>query len=191
MDMTEDMLEMLIGKYLDGEIAPDEQHMLEAELDNNFRARELLKELQDLHQQTRDAIDSEIIGRGKDAEEVFERAWQQKDIHPLRRIIELNSYMRFATGLAAGLIIGLALHFVLSNQMIPKSNEAPQVPIMRQIAAQVDDETADVQSPVLDSAEDVIRRVDWYNFTDKNGDQWLIEGFRENVAKPAIYYDGI
>jgi hypothetical protein len=29
--------------------------------------------------------------------------------------------------------------------------------------------------------------VEWYGFTDRAGNQWLIEGFREGMAKPASY----
>ena len=37
----------------------------------------------------------------------------------------------------------------------------------------------------------VMRKVDWYSFTDETGSQWLIEGVREGVARPAAYYDDL
>jgi hypothetical protein len=37
--MNEDMLEIMMGKYLDGQITHSEQQVLEAELENNFRAK--------------------------------------------------------------------------------------------------------------------------------------------------------
>jgi len=45
MNMTQEMLEILIGKYLDGEITPTEQSMLEAELDSDAQAKELLRQM--------------------------------------------------------------------------------------------------------------------------------------------------
>ena len=32
---------------------------------------------------------------------------------------------------------------------------------------------------------------DWYNFTDKQGNKWLVEGLREDIVKPAVYHDGL
>ncbi len=42
-----------------------------------------------------------------------------------------------------------------------------------------------------DPAGDVVLNVDWYNFTDKQGNKWLVEGLRENMVKPAAYYEGL
>ena len=41
MKMTEEIFELLIGKYLDGEITPSEERLLEAELERNPKAAEL------------------------------------------------------------------------------------------------------------------------------------------------------
>ncbi len=35
------------------------------------------------------------------------------------------------------------------------------------------------------------RVVDWYVYTDRDGNQWLIEGAREGMVKPAVYRDGL
>ncbi len=42
MNMTQEMLEILIGKYLDGEITPSEQCILQTELERDIKAKELL-----------------------------------------------------------------------------------------------------------------------------------------------------
>ena len=47
MNMTQEMLEIMIGKHLDGEIAPSEQRLLEAELE---RSRSILAELNIVHE---------------------------------------------------------------------------------------------------------------------------------------------
>ena len=67
----------------------------------------------------------EIIGRGKEADETFEQAWQQQAENPLRRILKMDGRLRFAAGLAAGLAIGLILHFVLPLVLKPQSPSAP------------------------------------------------------------------
>jgi hypothetical protein len=39
--------------------------------------------------------------------------------------------------------------------------------------------------------DQVTRQVEWYGFTDPAGNQWLIEGYREGVVKPASYHGGL
>ena len=125
MSMTKEVLEILIGKYLDGEIVPSEQRILEAELERDAQAKELLRQLQDLHQGSREAVASEILDRGKAAEEIFEQAWQQQSKRPLRPMTKTGGYMRFAAGLVAGLVVGLSLHFVLPAGPKPTNGSAP------------------------------------------------------------------
>ena len=79
-------------------------------LDNDFQARELLEQLQDLHRRTREAIGAEILDRGKDAEEIFERAWPRTKIgldkfcwaRENNRAISKSRFWCGAAGLAAG-----------------------------------------------------------------------------------------
>ncbi len=191
MSMTEEMLEILIGKYLDGEITPSEQQMLEAALDNDSNARKLLEHLQDLHERSREVIASEILQKGKAAEEILEQAWRHQAKHPLRRKINAAGWLRFVSGLAAGLVIGLALHATLLTQSTPQGNQTPL-----NVTARNEDYQPDVPRPTLltlplRGARNVTRNVDWYSFTDENGDQWLIEGLRENVVRPAVYHEGL
>ncbi len=111
MNETNDWLEILIGKLVDGEISPAERKILERELDANSQARELLEQLRSLRQQSYQAVAAEVSG-GASADQIFERAWQQHTRSTYRRILRIDGRMRFAVGLAAGLILGLALHFV-------------------------------------------------------------------------------
>ena len=64
--MTEEMLEILIGKYLDGEITPIEQRLLDQALQKDSQAKELFEQLQDLHRASQEAIDAEITDRERD-----------------------------------------------------------------------------------------------------------------------------
>jgi hypothetical protein len=181
----------LIGKYLDSEITPSEQRLLDVELEREPKAKELLSQLQDLHEHSREVITSEVSGRGRAAEDIFERAWQQQSQSSLRSVIKLCSRFRFAAGVAAGLLIGLTLHFVLPLVSEPSNN-----PVTPGVFAQKNDYQADIEKPdlqklITDPEGDVIRSVDWYSITDREGNQWLIEGLRENVVRPAAFSEGL
>jgi len=186
MNMTQKTLEILIGKYLDGEITPGEQQLLETALEEDSQAKELFEQLQDLHRSSRQVVASEMLGRGKAPDEIFEQAWQQKTKLPSQRVIKAGGYLRFTVGLAAGLVIGIALHFTLLARPTPQSSDVPPNAIM----------TNDVKTPPLlitppEGTENVIRNIDWFSFTDEAGDQWLVEGLRESIVRPAVYYEGL
>ena len=189
--MTEEMLEILIGKHLDGEITPSEQRLLEAEVDRDSQAKELLAQLQELHERCGEAVGSELLAGGGRPEEIFERAWRQHKRQPIRSILRMRGHIRFAAGLAAGLIIGLALHFVLPV-FSPYAGEPPE----REFVAKspedhVEFELSGFPESVSVPAGEVIRNVDWYNFTDSQGNKWLVEGLREDIIKPAAHYEGL
>ena len=95
-NMNQEMLEILIGKYLDSEITPSEQQILEAELDKDPQAEELLRQFQDLHERSCEVVASELLGQGKTAEEVFTRAWKQHTKNPFRKIVKYGGFIRFA-----------------------------------------------------------------------------------------------
>ena len=188
MNMTQEMLEIMMGKHLDGEITPSEQRLLEAELDRNPQARELLGQLRQMHERCGEAVVSELLGRGRTPEEIFERAWQRRSQQPLRSSMKIRGRIRFAAGLAAGLLMGLALHFVLPIFSTPGSDLPPG-----NILAQDPESPADVEQQIFerlsaDPAGQMILNVDWYNFTDQHGNKWLVEGLRENTVRPAAYY---
>lgn len=185
MNIKQQTLEILIGKYLDGEITTAEKDLLDAALEENSQARELLEQLQQLNQNSRQVVTSEILESGKQADEIFEKAWQQAR-HSKHRVVKIGGFLRFAAGVAAGLIIGLTLHFTILAYSTPQSS--PMSPDSVKVA--------DVQSPSelifpAETEENVIRNVDWYSFTDRNGDQWLVEGLRESIVRPAVYEEGL
>jgi hypothetical protein len=188
MNMTQEMLEILIGKYLDGEITPSEQQILQKRLDNDSHARELLEQFQALNERSCEVVATQIIGRGKEAGEIFEQAWQQRAANPFHRILRMDGRLRFAVGLAAGLAIGLMLHFVLSFVLTPSSPDVPMKILAENTGNQTDSEELTVPQTLIDPAGNATRNVDWYSFTDNQGNQWLIEGLRENNVTPAAYY---
>ena len=103
----------------------------------------------------------------------------------------MRDHVRFAAGLAAGLVMGLALHFVLPLVSAPGSD-----PLGPDVVARDTQNDAGAGRPAftglaVDPAGDAVLNVDWYNFTDKRGNKWLVEGLRENVVRPAVYYEGL
>lgn len=187
MSMTQEILEMLIGKYLDGEITSSERQMLESAMESDPDARELLEQLQDLHQQSREVISSEVLDKGKTAGEIFEHAWRHRTKNPLRGIIRFGGLLRFTAGLAAGLVIGLTLHFALPVRSISKNDVVPEKMVARSTTNQPDVEGQSTQPFPSNRTPNVSRNVDWYSFTGENGDQWLIEGYRQSIVKPVAY----
>ena len=188
--MTQEMLEIMIGKCLDGEITPSEQRLLEAELDRDPQAKELLAQLQEMHERCGEAVASELLGRGRTPEDIFEQAWRRSK-RPLRSMAKMRGHVRFAAGLAAGLVMGLALHFVLPIVSAPGGDPAGERIVAQDIESDVNAGQPAFPGPADDLAGDVILNVDWYNFTDKQGNKWLVEGLREDMVKPAAYYDGL
>jgi hypothetical protein len=201
MSIADDRLEILMGKLLDGEIAPAEQRLLESELEHNGEARELLEQLRALHACGREVVASEVFGQGADPEAVFSRAWRQHKRSFGRRVARTDGPLhggprtlfamlgepRFVVGLAAGLILGLGLHFVLVWGAKTPAAET-MGPVARDVGVGTDawDQTRLAGGP--DEAGQITRNVDWYGFTDDAGDRWLVQGVREGAVRPAAYY---
>jgi anti-sigma factor RsiW len=190
MSGMDDKLELLMGEFLDGEIAPEQERVLEEELQRNSDARERLEQLRTLRECSRHAIRSEIVSAA-DAEGIFERAWQRSRKPSWRRIVRADGHLRFAVGLAAGFVLGLSLHFVLIRQsQLPGDAAGPARPA-RTIARH---EVEPAPAPPLkryDASHRVTREVDWFVVTDGAGNRWLIEGVREGKARPAAYYGSL
>jgi hypothetical protein len=73
----------------------------------------------------------------------------------------------------------------------PQVDPAPTNLVAQNSANQAEPEKSDFPVLITDPANNVFRNVDWYNFTDKEGNQWLIEGLRENIVRPASYSEDL
>ena len=243
MSDTLDKLEILIGKFLDGELSLPERGLLETEVQRDRHAKELFEQMRLLHECSCGVVTHEVLERGADPAEVFERAWQRNKRSFWRRITRgglqrhgwrwgaradgegtpnaksrvWEPHLRFAVGVAAGLLLGLALHFVsFSHSRTPSTIPsqplvAVDVPsgrsgqIERGPGPQVQDSALGSPSQMRNGGfgasmvpvrapgdlRQIQRVVDWYVFTDQDGNQWLIEGTREGMVKPAVYRDGL
>ena len=188
MNETNDWLEILIGKLVDGEISPPERKLLDRELETNSQARELLEQWRSLHQASCQAVAAEVSG-GASAEEVFERAWQQSSRSTYRRVLRFDGRMRFAIGLAAGLILGLGLHFaaVWSSKAPVQGPVAKDTEVVTTVRAPVDRVSGGIQRVNVGGSHPVTGEVDWYVYTSPSGEQYLVEGVREGLVRTADY----
>jgi len=189
--MKPEMLDTLIGKFIDSEITPAEQRLLDNELAGNPQSRQLLRDYQQFHEQTEQALAAELADAGRAPRDIFDAAWAElgrASSLPRRR---WSGWFRFVSGLAAGLLIGLGLYVYFVRQQPtppPPSNDPGRLIVERD-----DDKALEpwrpriVISPELNRPR-IIRNVDWYNYIDESGDQYLVEGYRENTVTPAAYH---
>jgi hypothetical protein len=218
MSDTLDKLEILIGKFLDGELSLPERGLLETEVQRDRRAKELFEQMRLLHECSCGVVTHEVLGRGADPAEIFERAWQQNKRAFWRRIARgglqrdgwrggarADRHLRFAVGVAAGLLLGLVLHFVSLPQSRTPSILPSQPPVAvdvpsgwdRPIEMGTQRPNSGLGTPPVvpvrapGDLRQIQRVVDWYVYTDQDGNQWLIEGTREGMVKPAVYRDGL
>jgi anti-sigma factor RsiW len=197
-------LEIRIGRFLDGELSPQERRLLESEMQQDRHAKELFEQMRVLHECSCGVVTHEVLERGADPAEVFERAWQQSQRSLWRRIApggherqgwrwgaRAEGYLRFAVGVAAGLLLGLVLRFGPgSPPQIPSNLTTSSQPL---VAGNVPSDRYEQPEviPARFEPRRINRQVDWLVYTDRDGNQWLIEGTREGVAKPAVYPNGL
>ena len=189
--MNQEMLEILIGKYLDSEITPAEQRLLDAELIGNSESRRLLQQYQQLRELTCEAFTAGIVEAGRSAQEVFETACAGGGAKGINRTGRSLGWLRFAAGLAAGVMIGWGAYFILSDSSPSNTSNMPRHPPA--VIAEQNENKLNVDFPRIEpqrtpSRLRVVRNVDWYNFTDESGDEWLVEGYRENTVSPVVYH---
>jgi hypothetical protein len=192
-----DRMEILIGKSLDGELSPRERRRLEDNLQRDSHARELFEQMRVLHECTCGVVTEEILGRGADPAAVFERAWQQNNRSFWRRVAERISprkgwrfgaqadvHLRFVAGVAAGLLLGLVLNLV-SVSPTKMSGDVPPWPkkVARNVPPGGGEPVGIVPVSQAPDPGPLDREVDWYVYTDRAGNHWLIEGTREGMVK--------
>jgi len=185
--MNSEMLEILMGKHLDGQITAEENRMLEEALEADNQARELFVQLQGLHQQCEEAVSTEVTAGGRPFEEIFDKAWQRRGPRIIRAFLSPGT-VRFVTGLAAGILIGLGVHLFLSaGQSGTSEPERGPIYMVDDSKNETAPTIADVKTVKNERPRGVTRNVEWYSFPDDSGNEYIVEGYRENVVKPAVY----
>jgi len=192
--MSQELTEILIGKYLDSEITPAEQQLLDRALKDDPDARRLLMEMEQLHEQAKRALAQEITDKGDSAEVIFERAWQQKKMQVFWKV-KLSRLSRTAATLAAGFFLGLGVYYFAGQIPGPIDSPAlvvthtPTPPPGHTIADNTNDEKQPKMPRAWQEADPtrMPQRLDWYSYTDPQGRQWLIEAPRNNAVTSANY----
>lgn len=181
--MANEMLDLLMGKHIDGEITPEEQRLLDRFLADDEAAREEFALFRRLHEQARWAV-SQTLNNGQPMEEIFDAAWRKSS--PVRRLqnrIFRREWALAAAGLAAGLLLGFAIHgWIVTWGDTAKPTPAP----LAQNTTGSEPLSPLSATPLVIPGEN--RYVDWYTVTDPSGDQLLLEGFRRQQVTPAMYY---
>jgi len=186
-DMSDERLQILISKYVDGEVTAQEQRQLHLILEQNEQARELFEQLKRLHERSTEAVRSAVIAKGAGPREVFERALRTEQLRPVAAG-NWGSWRVFAAGLAAGLLLGLGAHFAAEWFGQVESKAAREPVIVQTEPGQNKIATSETARPdELDRERGVIRNVDFFNFTSADGQQWLLEGLRERMVQHAVY----
>jgi hypothetical protein len=184
--METESLQMLITKFLDGEITSDERQVLQTYLDKDPDAQKLLQQMEKFHHQGQQAVIDKVYNKGLPFDEIFDKAWQDSRTFPVNKPTRLYRWANFAAGLAAGLVISLTAYLIFSNgtsditisQVANSANGSSSARVTR------------VASPQLRTLprRPVVHNVDWYLLTNEDGDKWLVEGRRDDLARPAIYH---
>ena len=105
--MNEQMLEILISKYIDSEITPAEQKMLDTELQSNPDAQETLKALEQLRDQSQQMLKEEVVLSGAPASTIIEQALAQSSRPRKQQGTPYRPWYRDPISLAACFILGL------------------------------------------------------------------------------------
>ncbi|MBN2376782.1 MAG: hypothetical protein JXD22_10290 [Sedimentisphaerales bacterium] len=205
--MNQEMLEILIGKFIDSEITPAEQRLLDEELTNNPQARLLLRQFQQIHEQARQLVSQEILPAGDSPETIFSRALATQERAGSSPNIFHRRWANLAASVAAALLVGLLSYAAYrewahqaelppakNDTDIMANNSATSVDIMSNNSATSDSSTAvavadNEGNPKAESPR-LLRQTNTYKFShlpdvmvysDPSGSQWLLEVVPENA----------
>ncbi|NLK41263.1 MAG: hypothetical protein GX298_04325 [Planctomycetes bacterium] len=186
--MDNEKLEILMGKFFDGEIEPSEKRLLDAHLAKDPLNRRLFEEFQMLHIQAQAELAC-LADQGRSFESIFAAAWNKRGTLHHRRFKLPGGTFRFVSGMAAGLLLAVLIQFAyrpaVSQNGATAANRGveptPQIPGPDRILTHA---ANDASSPV-------IKDVDYYYYIDENGQQWLIEGYRENLRTQLVSYQDL
>ena len=179
MNNREPHLEVLINRYLDGEITAREMEDLRAHLDGDEQAKDLFEQMQQLHHSCQEAVQTYVLQPGRPVEDLIATAWQGHNRgHVWAGRVKRVIFTPFVSGLAAGLILGgIFIYFVLatSRTAMPHPNQQ-----------------TDSNPPIVEDTtqEEALPRVNLYYYTDSQGNRWVIEGLSEERVRNVAYQGG-
>jgi hypothetical protein len=190
--MNTEMTELLIGKYLDSEITPAEQRLLDVELQHNPQARQLWAEMTELRRQTEQVLREEIVSHGADAATVLARAAAQ--CRSGARITRRPIAWWHLLATAASLTMIAAVYVLVTRQqqtipVLPQENAVTAASNAINSARLPGEMTQ--RAELASERPQHPRQMEWYNYTDEAGNQWLVEAYRDNEVTTAAYHGGL
>jgi hypothetical protein len=181
-------LEVLINRYLDGEISAREMEDLRALVDSDNQAKDLFEQMQQLHRSCQDMVQTYVLQPGRPVEDLIATAWQGQRapvwIGRIKRVV----FSPFISGLAAGLLIA-AMAYLVMTSLRTSGPTTGRFPAPETVAT---GKGSDRQtSPLTEdlSSQDTLRQVDGYSFRDRQGNLWFVEGLSEERIQPVAYQD--
>jgi len=192
--MNEEMLEILIGKFLDSEITPAEQKLLDAELQSNPKAEKLFQQWQQLHEQTEQVLTAEVLENGQAPQAIFQRAVTIYERNRWKRRLHPARWLSTAGALAAGLLLGMGLFSLMADneserhtnppvdetQMVKTENQ--ENPNPETVAEESGPKLFEMMKPDL-----VSQPVEYYIYTDPGGSCYVVETPTDNDVSWASY----
>jgi anti-sigma factor RsiW len=174
-------LEVLVNRYLDGEISAREMEDLRALVDSDEQARDLFEQMQQLHHACQDAIQTHVLQPGRPMEDLIASAWEGQSSHAWTGRVKRVVPSQFAYGLAAGLLIAVSVYLVSTG--LGAASPAPAGVSGSVVASS--GRTVPVTPASLDepSQEDALPRVNLYYYRDSQGTSWVIEGLSEERVR--------
>lgn len=186
--MDNDRLEILMGKFFDGEIEPSEQRLLETQLGKDAQSRRLFDEFQSLHAMAQAEI-GPLADAGRTFEAVFGAAWKQSRRGQRRFVKAPIGVIRFVSGMAAGLLLAFLIQFSMRPAEAIDTGATAGLTPPAPVQASGPDRV--LTRAAIDSTTPVIKDVDYYYYTDESGQRWLIEGYRENIRTQLVSYQDL
>ncbi|MBI9019550.1 MAG: hypothetical protein JEZ07_20055 [Phycisphaerae bacterium] len=191
--MNQEYLEILIGKYIDGEITPAEELMLQDELHSNEASKNLFEQYIRFSQTAQQFVQAEVLDSGKDFNDIFNDAWQQSDHGSHIRFSWPSA--KFIGGLASGLAAGFMLALIVLTGQPSQPRPTNHIP-----GGEISNAAVTPTIPIINTQNNAIdareipkprQTVDYYYYTDDNGKQYIIENYRNSNVTNASYDGGL
>ncbi len=196
--MNEEMLEILIGKFLDSEITPAEQKLLDAELQSNPKAKNIFRQWQQLHEQTEQALTAEVLENGQSPQEIFRRAVTIHERNRWKRRLRPSRWLPTVGALAAGLMLGIGLFSLMtdnaSDHRTTPTRDEPKM-VMREKQTSPDPTTTAEESgpKLVEMMEPTPRNrpMEYYFCTDSDGVRYVVETPTDHNVSWVSYQDNL
>ncbi len=177
-------IEVLINRYLDGEISAREMEDLRSMVEGDDEARDLFGQMQQLHHACQEAVQTRVLQPSRPVEDLIASAWEGRTPRAwtgkARRIL----FSQFTYGLAAGLVVAIGAHLLLASLYPSASTSAGLGPRMTTLLNPGRQGGAATTAFADESSqEERLPQVNYYSYTDSEGTQWVIEGVSEERVR--------